>query len=32
MNNETMKYYIDFSARNKFEYMLIDAGWSASTG
>jgi alpha-glucosidase len=29
-NNETMKYYIDFSARNKFEYMLIDAGWSAS--
>ena len=29
MNNETMKYYIDFSARNKFEYMLIDAGWSA---
>jgi alpha-glucosidase len=30
-NNETMKYYIDFSARNKFEYMLIDAGWSASS-
>jgi alpha-glucosidase len=29
MNNETMKYYIDFSARNKFEYMLIDAGWSS---
>jgi alpha-glucosidase len=28
MNNETMKYYIDFSSRNKFEYMLIDAGWS----
>jgi alpha-glucosidase len=28
-NNETMKYYIDFSARNKFEYMLIDGGWSA---
>ncbi len=28
-NNETMKYYIDFSARNKFEYMLIDAGWAA---
>ena len=25
-NNETMKYYIDFAARNKFEYMLIDAG------
>ncbi|MGA2328705.1 MAG: glycoside hydrolase family 97 protein [Bryobacteraceae bacterium] len=29
-NNETMKYYIDFSARNKFEFMLIDGGWSAS--
>jgi alpha-glucosidase len=28
-NNETMKYYIDFAARNKFEFMLIDAGWSA---
>ena len=31
MNNATMKYYIDFSARNEFEYMLIDAGWAAST-
>ena len=30
MNNETMKYYIDFSARNKFEFLLIDAGWSAN--
>ncbi len=30
MNNETMKYYIDFSARNKFEFLLIDAGWAAS--
>jgi len=29
MNMETMKYYIDFSARNGFAYMLIDAGWSA---
>jgi alpha-glucosidase len=29
MNTETMKYYIDFSARNGFPYMLIDAGWSA---
>jgi alpha-glucosidase len=28
-NNETIKYYIDFSARNQFEFMLIDAGWSA---
>ena len=30
MNNETMKYYIDFSARNNLEFMLIDAGWSAT--
>jgi alpha-glucosidase len=29
-NNDTMKYYIDFAARNKFEYMLIDAGWAAT--
>ena len=28
-NNETMKYYIDFAARNQFEFMLIDAGWAA---
>ncbi|MGE5568227.1 MAG: glycoside hydrolase family 97 protein [Rhodospirillales bacterium] len=28
MNTETMKHYIDFSARNGFEYMLIDAGWA----
>jgi len=26
-NNETIRYYIDFSARNNFEYMLIDGGW-----
>ena len=26
-NNETIKYYIDFAARNQFEYMLIDGGW-----
>jgi alpha-glucosidase len=26
-NNETIQYYIDFSARSKFEYMLIDGGW-----
>jgi alpha-glucosidase len=24
----TMKYYVDFAADSKFEYMLIDAGWS----
>ena len=29
MNNATMKYYIDFSARSNLEYMLIDAGWAA---
>ncbi len=28
-NNETAKYYIDFAARNKFEYLLIDGPWSA---
>jgi alpha-glucosidase len=28
-NNETAKYYIDFAARNKFEFMLIDGPWSA---
>ncbi|MGQ9633519.1 MAG: glycoside hydrolase family 97 catalytic domain-containing protein, partial [Bryobacteraceae bacterium] len=30
MNNDTLKYYIDFAADAKFEYMLIDAGWAAS--
>ncbi len=29
MNTATMKHYIDFSARNGFPYMLVDAGWSA---
>ena len=28
-NNETVKYCIDFCAQNKFEYMLIDGGWSS---
>ncbi len=27
MNNETMKYYIDFASEYGLEYMLIDAGW-----
>jgi len=31
MNNDTMKYYIDFASSAKFEYMLIDAGWAAGT-
>ena len=28
MNNETAKYYIDFAARNKFEFVLLDGPWS----
>ncbi len=27
MNNETMKYFIDFAGEYGFEYMMIDAGW-----
>ena len=27
MNNETMKYFIDFASEKGLEYMLIDAGW-----
>jgi alpha-glucosidase len=27
-NNDTVKYCIDFAARNKFEYMIVDGGWS----
>jgi alpha-glucosidase len=30
MNTATMKYYIDFAAEAKLEYMLIDAGWSVA--
>lgn len=29
MNTETMKHYIDFSAENNIEYMMLDEGWSA---
>jgi alpha-glucosidase len=25
---ETMKYYVDFAAKSKLEYMLVDAGWA----
>jgi alpha-glucosidase len=32
MNTATMKYYVDFSARNRFPYMLVDAGWAFSAG
>jgi alpha-glucosidase len=28
MNTDTYKYFIDFSAENHLEYVLIDAGWS----
>jgi len=28
MNTATMNHYIDFSAENGLEYMLIDAGWA----
>ncbi len=28
MNTETYKYYIDFAAKNKMEYIIIDEGWS----
>jgi alpha-glucosidase len=28
MNNESAKYYIDFAARNQFEFTLIDGPWS----
>ena len=28
INNETYKYYIDFAAANKLEYIVIDEGWS----
>ena len=24
-----MKYYVDFAAKSGFEYMLVDAGWTA---
>ena len=29
INVETYKYYIDFAAANKLEYVIIDEGWSA---
>ena len=28
MNTPTYKYYIDFAAKNKLEYIIIDEGWS----
>jgi alpha-glucosidase len=31
MNTETLKHYIEFASVSGFPYMLIDAGWAAST-
>jgi alpha-glucosidase len=31
-NNATVKYCIDFCARNDFEYMIVDGGWSKVVG
>ena len=28
MNTDTYMYYIDFAAKNKIEYIIIDEGWS----
>lgn len=30
VNNETYKYYIDFAAANKIEYVILDEGWSVN--
>lgn len=30
VNNDTYKYYIDFAARHKLQYILLDEGWSAA--
>jgi len=27
-NTETIKHYVDFSARSHFEYFMLDAGWA----
>ena len=31
INTPTYKYYIDFAAKNKIEYIIMDEGWSVST-
>ncbi len=31
VNTMTYKYYIDFAAENKLEYIIMDAGWSSDT-
>ena len=30
MNTETFKHYVDFAAKNKLEYVLVDAGWAVN--
>ena len=30
VNNETYKYYIDFAAENKIEYVILDEGWAVN--
>lgn len=31
LNTATYKYYIDFAASNKIEYVILDEGWTKST-
>ena len=31
LNTATYKYYIDFAATNKIEYIILDEGWTKST-
>ena len=31
INTETYKFFVDFSAENGLEYILVDAGWSAGS-
>ncbi|MDR1403733.1 MAG: glycoside hydrolase family 97 protein [Tannerellaceae bacterium] len=31
MNTRTFKYFIDFAAANRLEYVVVDAGWSGSS-
>lgn len=30
VNNDTYKYYIDFAAKNKIEYVILDEGWAVN--
>jgi len=30
INNDTYKYYIDFAAANKLEYVILDEGWAVN--